>query len=98
MSAGRKVFVLNSRSTGSGAELLAHFHQDRGLATVVGENAAGRVLSSAWRCIDDGWVLRIPVSDYLARNLQSLERNPVEPDIELAQDEALKPVIELTGQ
>lgn len=88
-----KVYVLINGNTASACEPLVAFLQENGLATVVGEQSAGYMLSSDMISLEDGWLLRLPVADYYTANGQRLEGRGVIPDIPAPSDAAFDSVL-----
>jgi C-terminal processing protease CtpA/Prc len=89
-----KVYVLTSRETASASEPLVRLFQANGLATIVGERTAGKVLSSAWKCVGDDWLVQLPVAMYLDPDLSPLEGRPITPDVPVHSREAMEWVLE----
>ncbi len=79
---GRIVMLVNEHTT-SGAEILAGFAKDHGLATLVGRKTAGRLLGWSTFQLEHGYRLIIPVSNYLTWEGKSFEGIGVVPDVEI---------------
>jgi len=76
---GRTVLLVNQH-TASAAEMIAGFVKENRLATIVGTRTAGQVLGSKVFKVGCGYLLGIPVTNYLTWNGTALEGNGVEPD------------------
>ena len=78
---GNVVMIVNEHTT-SGAEIIAGFAADHGLATIVGSATAGTLLG--WRSfpLDSGYVLVIPTGNYLTWEGKSFEGTGVQPHVE----------------
>ena len=81
-SHGRIVILVNEHTI-SGAEIIACFPADHGLATIVGTKTAGTLLG--WRSfpLEFGYVLVIPTANYLTWDHKSLETIGVQPNIDM---------------
>ena len=77
------VAVLIDRATTSAAEPLAEVLQRAGRATLVGQATAGAMLSADEFDVGDGWLLAVPVYDYLTADGVRLEGQGVTPDVEI---------------
>jgi len=79
---GRVVLLVNEHSI-SGAEIIAGFAADHGLATIVGTATAGTLLG--WRSfpMDFGFVLVIPTGNYLTWEGKSFEGIGVQPHVQI---------------
>ena len=74
------VVLLVDRHTASAAEMIVAFAKDNQLATVVGENTAGRLLSATSVKVGHGYRLALPVSAYHTWSGGVLEGTPIPPD------------------
>ena len=69
-----KVALLVDRHTASAAEMITIFAKENGLATVVGEKTAGRLLSATSTKVGGGFRLALPTGRYRTWSLTTLER------------------------
>jgi C-terminal processing protease CtpA/Prc len=72
--------LLVNRHTASAAEMIAGFVKENHLAKIVGTRSAGQVLGGKVFKVGYGYLLGIPVTNYLIWNGTVLEGNGVEPD------------------
>lgn len=79
---GRIVMLVNEHTT-SGAEIVAGFAKDHGLATLVGRTTAGRLLGWSTFRVERDFRLVIPVSNYLTWEGKTFEGVGVQPDVEI---------------
>jgi C-terminal processing protease CtpA/Prc len=79
---GRVVMLVNEHTT-SGAEIVAGFAKDHGLATLVGQCTAGRLLGWSTFRLEPDYRLVIPVSNYLTWEGKCFEGIGVVPDVEI---------------
>src|SRR5467141_1557951 len=86
-----RVIILVNEHTASAGEMLAAFAEENGLATIVGKQTAGRLLSGSAFRVGFGYILGLPVAAYLTWQGRMLENNGIVPkfSIELLR-EALK--------
>ncbi len=77
---GRTVILVNEHTTGA-AEMVAQFAQQNGLATIVGTQTPGRLVSRSASKLGFGYRLVIPVAAYLSANGSQIEGNGITPDI-----------------
>ena len=75
------VVLLVDRHTASAAEMVTIFAKENGLATIVGENTAGRLLSATSVKVGHGFRLALPTGAYHTWNGTALEGSPIEPDV-----------------
>jgi len=80
---GRIVILVNEH-TASAAEMIAAFAEENSLATVVGKNTAGRLLSGRPFKVGDGYILWLPVAQYLTWSGKLIEGVGVAPHIEVS--------------
>ncbi len=76
-----RVVLLVDRHTASAAEMVAIFAKENGLATLVGETTAGRLLSATSVKVGHGFRLALPTGAYHTWNGSSLEGTPIEADV-----------------
>ena len=74
------IVLLVDRHTASAAEMIVAFAKDNHLATVVGENTAGRLLSATSVKVGHGYRLALPVGAYHTWSGGVLEGTPIPPD------------------
>jgi len=75
-----EIAVLVDGGSGSAAEMAAEALKEVSNAPVVGTKSAGAVLVSVMRPITDGYVLQMPITDYISVKGVRLEGNGVTPD------------------
>ncbi len=75
------IVLLVDRHTASAAEMIVAFARDNKLATVVGENTAGRLLSATSVKVGHGYRLALPVGAYHTWSGGVLEGTPIPPDV-----------------
>src|SRR6201996_5875391 len=76
---GRIVLLVN-RHTASAAEMIVAFARENKLATIVGEQTAGRLLSATSVKVGNGFRLALPTGAYYTWQGSVLEGTPIEPD------------------
>jgi carboxyl-terminal processing protease len=76
---GRTVLLVD-RHTASAAEMIVAFARENGLATIIGEKTAGRLLSAASVKVGNGFRLALPTGAYYTWKGSVLEGTPIEPD------------------
>jgi len=77
---GRVVIVLN-RHSASAAEIVAAFAKENGLAKLVGNRTAGRLLSGGAFKVGKGYILGLPTAAYWTWGGTLIEGRGVEPDV-----------------
>ena len=77
---GRVVLLVNQH-TASAAEMVTIFAKENKLATIMGQNTAGRLLSATSVKVGHGFRLALPTGAYYTWNLTALEGTPLEPDV-----------------
>ena len=75
------VFLLVDGGAGSASEPLAHALKVAKRATVIGERTAGAMLTALPHALRDGWVVTIPVADFMMADGRRLEGSGVQPDV-----------------
>lgn len=75
-----RVILLVDRHTASAAEMVVAFARENGLATIVGERTAGRLLSATSVKVGNGFRLALPTGAYYTWKGSVLEGTPIEPD------------------
>jgi len=76
----RQVVLLVDRHTASAAEMIVAFARENGLATIIGEKTAGRLLSATSVKVGNGFRLALPTGAYHTWKGALLEGAPIEPD------------------
>ncbi len=89
-----RIAILVNEHTISGAEIVAGFAKDHKLAKIVGTRTRGTLLGHSRFQLGHGYVLTIPVSNYVTWEGKIFEHTGVEPDIEIGFD----PQTAKTGQ
>ena len=74
------IVIVVDRHTASAAEMIVAFAKENNLATVVGENTAGRLLSATSVKVGYGYRLALPVGAYHTWSGGVLEGTPIPPD------------------
>lgn len=93
-----KIIVLTSSGTASAAEPLVYFLKQYKLATIIGENTAGQMLSAKSSNILKNWYLTLPIADYFTIDNVNLDQVGVKPDIEVESAKALEKAMEIIGR
>jgi carboxyl-terminal processing protease len=75
-----RIALLVDRHTASAAEMIVAFARENHLATIVGENTAGRLLSATSVKVGKGFRLALPTGVYRTWSGSVYEGNPLEPD------------------
>jgi C-terminal processing protease CtpA/Prc len=75
-----RIVLLVDRHTASAAEMIVAFARENGLATIVGEKTAGRLLSATSVKVGNGFRLALPTGAYHTWRGSVLEGTPIEPD------------------
>lgn len=75
-----RIVLLVDRHTASAAEMIAAFARENGLATIIGEKTAGRLLSATSVKVGNGYRLALPTGAYHTWKGAVLEGTPIEPD------------------
>jgi len=84
------VYVLTNKRTGSTCEPFVYGLKYHNYATIVGEHTAGAMLSSNEFDLGDGITLRIPLNDYITYSGERIDKNGIEPNIEVESEKALE--------
>jgi len=82
---GRIVMLVNEHTV-SGAEIVAGFASDHGLAKLVGTRTRGTMLGFSRFSVGDGYFMTIPVSNYVTWEGKTFEHSGVVPDVEVPFD------------
>jgi C-terminal processing protease CtpA/Prc len=75
-----RIALLVDRHTASAAEMIVAFARENGLATILGERTAGRLLSATSVKVGNGFRLALPTGAYHTWKGTVLEGTPIEPD------------------
>ena len=75
------IVLLVDRHTASAAEMIVAFARANKLATIVGENTAGRLLSATSVKVGQGYRLALPIGAYHTWSGGVLEGAPIPPDV-----------------
>ena len=76
-----RIALLVNRHTASAAEMIVAFSRENGLATIIGEKTAGRLLSATSVKVGNGFRLALPTGAYHTWKGTRLEGTPIEPDL-----------------
>lgn len=76
-----QIVVLVNRHTVSGAEIVAQFAKQHGLALIIGERTAGRSLSFATFQLPHGFRFTFPIGDYVPWSGDRFESSGVRPTL-----------------
>jgi len=84
---GRVVLLVNEH-TASAGEMVSAFAEENNLATIVGTQTPGRLLSGTAYKVGHGYILGLPVAAYLTWQGRMLENNGIVPkfQVELSRD------------
>ena len=80
---GRIVILVNEHTTGA-AEMVTLFAKENSLATIVGTETPGRLISRTGTKVGGGYQLVFPVAAYQSWNGTRIEGRGIEPDIRVA--------------
>lgn len=75
-----RISLLVDRHTASAAEMIVAFARENNLAVIIGEETAGRLLSSTSVRVGKGFRLALPTGAYYTWKGSVLEGTPIEPD------------------
>jgi hypothetical protein len=92
------IYILTNRNTGSTCEPLVYGLKSKKIATVVGENTAGAMLSANNIHIMNNFYLFMAIADYYTPDKTRLDKVGVSPDIEVPAEEALDYLIKLISK
>ncbi|MGH7131471.1 MAG: S41 family peptidase [Phycisphaerales bacterium] len=76
-----KVAVLTNRASASASEIVANALRELKDGIVVGNPTAGAVLVSTPVKLEDGFEMKVPISDYVTIKGKRLEKHPTDPDL-----------------
>jgi carboxyl-terminal processing protease len=77
---GKIVLLVNEHSTGA-AEMVAHFAQENGLATIVGTKTPGHLVAREAFDVCGGYKLMVPIGAYMSWAGTRIEGRGIEPDV-----------------
>lgn len=93
-----KIFVLTNNRTASTCEPIVYGLKQYRLATIVGEKTAGAMLNGEIFKLEHGYNMIIPTADYYTADGFHIDRNGVEPNVNVNSEDALEYVlVELIG-
>lgn len=84
-----KLFILVNSGTASACEPIVYGLKQHKRAVVVGEKTAGAMLSGEFFKLKEGFSLMLPTADYYASDGYRIDKNGVEPTIQVKEMEAL---------
>jgi C-terminal processing protease CtpA/Prc len=86
-----RVAILVNEHTASAGEMVAAFAEENGLATIVGKQTPGRLLSGTTFRVKPGYILGLPVAAYLTWQGNLIEGKGVTPSVsvELSPDQLI---------
>jgi hypothetical protein len=84
------VYILTNKKTGSTCEPFVYGLKHHNYATIIGEHTAGAMLSSNEFDLENGITLRIPLNDYITYSGERIDKNGIEPNIEIESEKALE--------
>ncbi len=90
-----KVYVLTNRYTASTCEPLVYALKHEKIATIIGENTRGAMLSMNSFTVEDNIKLGIPVNDYITYTGERIDKIGITPDIKINSENALDAVLDL---
>ncbi len=93
-----KVYVLTNRNTASTCEPLIYALKQEKIATIIGENTRGAMLSMNTFPVDDGISLGIPLNDYITYSGDRIDRIGISPHVKVKSDKALSKALEIIAQ
>ncbi len=76
-----RVIILVNEHTSSAGEMVAAFAEENGLATIVGKQTAGRLLSGSAFKVGFGYIVGLPVAAYLTWQGRLIEGKGVSPSV-----------------
>ena len=90
-----KIYILTNGGTGSTCEPIVYLLKGKKIATIVGKNTAGAMLSGAFFNLDTKYKLFLPIADFYTFDGIRLDKLGVKPDIETLSEEALNKTLEM---
>ena len=93
-----KIYVLTNRNTASTCEPLIYALKQEKIATIIGENTRGAMLSMNTFPVDDGISLGIPLNDYITYSGDRIDRVGISPHVKVKSDIALSKALEIIAQ
>lgn len=88
------IYVLTSKRTASACEPLVYGLKKMPNVKIIGENTAGKMLSTSVFNIGNGFYLIVPTADYITNDGKTLENRGVSPSIKVKSEKALDYVLE----
>jgi carboxyl-terminal processing protease len=89
------VYVLTSRNTASAAEMAVDALRAAGRITQVGERTAGQMLSQKMFDLPHGFLLSVPIADYIGLHSGRIEGRGIDPDVSIDASQALEAALAL---
>jgi hypothetical protein len=93
-----KIYILTDKITASTCEPIVYALKNKGLATVIGENTAGAMLSAAQLKVSGKYMLYIAIADLYMYDGVRLEGLGVAPNIKTKSEDALNHTLTLIGK
>jgi|LSQX01.2.fsa_nt_gb hypothetical protein len=84
------VFILTSKYTGSTCEPIVYGLKQSNRATIIGENTAGKMLSSEPFEVQNDFQIYVPIADYYTNDGVRLDQKGVAPNYKTKYDKALE--------
>jgi hypothetical protein len=91
------VFILTNKKTASTCEPFVYGLKSNKIATTVGENTSGAMLSASNIHVIDNFYIFMAIADYYTPDKMRLDQIGVAPDIEVPSEEALDYVLKMIG-
>ena len=91
------VYVLTSKRTASAAEMALDALRSSGKVTIIGETSSGEMLSQSMYDVQDGFMLSLPIADYISIKNGRIEGVGVPVDVEVEAGQALEKAKEVIG-
>ncbi|HLO91296.1 MAG TPA: S41 family peptidase [Lentimicrobium sp.] len=89
------VYLLINNKTASTCEPIVYALKTNKIATVIGENTAGAMLSAALFNVKDNFWIYMPIADYYTPDKTRLDQVGVSPDLVVPSDQALDYVLKM---
>lgn len=93
-----KVFILTNNNTASTSEPFVYGLKQAKIATIVGENTRGAMLSMSRFEIDKDILLGIPLNDYITYTGHRIDKVGISPDVKSTTEKALETALKLIQQ
>jgi len=88
-------YILTSNYTASACEPFVHILKTQGIATLIGENTAGKMLSANWFKVNEEVSVFIPTNDYITSEGYRLDQVGVAPHINVPSKNALEKALKI---